>query len=146
MKVTEFTTNESRIAAARRLGIRPASIVAKRPFMEGVDAVRRAFPRYWFDEQYCGDLINSLTFYHKKWNKEGRVYTDTPEHDEHSHFADMIRYEAIQGGIMSQDEFDSRMPVVAVTEFDPVTFRAEKAAKIHGRWTLPIYGSNPFGD
>ena len=144
MKVTEFTTNESRIAAARRLGIRPCSTVAKRPFMEGIDAVRRAFPRYWFDKQTCQPLLNSLTFYHKKWDKEGRVYTDQPEHDEHSHFADMIRYEAIQGGIMTQDEFNERMPLTAITEFDPVQFRPTAPAKVRGFWSTPIIGNNPF--
>lgn len=146
MKVTEFTTNESRISAARRLGIRPASIVAKRPLMEGIDAVRRTFPRYWFDEHYCADLLNHLTFYHKKWNKEGRVFTDQPDHDEHSHFADMVRYEAIQGGLMTQDEFDARMPHTAVAEFDPVTFRGDAINRSKGRWSTPIIGADPFGD
>ena len=145
MKVTEFTTNESRIAAARRLGIRPCSIVAKRPFMEGVDAVRRAFSRYWFDATNCADLISSLTFYHKKWNKEGRVYTDIPEHDSHSHYADMVRYEAIQGGVMTQDEYRD-MPAAAIVDFDPVSFRPEAATRKQGRWTTPIIGANPFGD
>jgi len=144
MKVTEFTTNESRIAAARRLGIRPCSIVAKRPLMEGIDAVRRAFPRYWFDADHCADLVNSLTFYHKKWNKEGRVFTDVPDHDEHSHFADMIRYEAIQGGVMTQDEYIVR-PHSAITEFDPVSYRAEPT-RTRGQWSMPIIGADPFGD
>lgn len=144
MKVTEFTTNESRIAAARRLGIRPCSIVAKRPLMEGIDAVRRAFPRYWFDADHCADLVNSLTFYHKKWNKEGRVFTDVPEHDEHSHFADMVRYEAIQGGVMTQDEYIVR-PHSAITEFDPVSYRAEPT-RTRGQWSMPIIGADPFGD
>jgi len=145
MKVTEFVTNESRISAARRLGIRPCTTVAKRPFMEGIDAVRRAFPRYWFDSDYTQDLVTSLTFYHKKWNKEGRVFTDQPEHDEHSHYADMVRYEAIQGGIMTQDEF-YKPPEAAVVEFDPVIYRADPARIAKGRWNTPIIGRDPFGD
>ena len=145
MKVTEFTTNESRIAAARRIGIRPCTTVAKRPLMEGIDAVRRSFSKYWFDEDHAMNLVHALTFYHKKWNKDGRVFSDQPEHDEWSHFADMVRYEAIQGGVMTQDEFFNA-PEAAIAEFDPVTYSTDRPSKIRGRWTTPIIGRDPFGD
>jgi hypothetical protein len=119
MKVVEFTSNEARILAAQRLGIRPATCITKRPFFEGVDAVRRSFPRYWFDKDHCEDLLTNLSMYHKKWNKEGAVFSDQPEHDESSHYADMVRYEAIVGDRFHRDDhiFDS-----ATTTFDPFTY------------------------
>jgi hypothetical protein len=122
MKVVEFTTNESRLAAARRLGISPASVVPRRPFGEGIDAVRRSFARYWFDEHRCGTLIDALALYHKKWNKDGHCFTDLPDHDWSSHYADMVRYEALTGGRMTEDEFDERMPKAAISTFDPVEY------------------------
>lgn len=119
MKVKEFTTNEARITAARRMGIRPASVVAKRGLYEGIDAVRRAFSRYWFDAERCARLVSALTHYHKKWDKEGHVFSDLPAHDWTSHYADMVRYEAIHGGIV-HDELE--LPKYAQTNFDPFNY------------------------
>ena len=122
MKVVEFSTNESRIAAASRLGIRPCSVVPKRPFYEGVDAVRRAFPKYWFDKDDCADLVTYLTEYHKKWNKEGAVFSDQPDHDTSSHYADMVRYEAITGPRFSNND---QLPSSATVTFDPYSYHED---------------------
>lgn len=127
MKVVEYTTNESRLASARRLGIRPCTVVPRRGFGEGIDAVRRAFPRYWFDERKCGTLITALALYHRKWNKEGRVFSDLPDHDWTSHYADMVRYEALTGGRMTEDEFEANTPKAARTTFDPVEYVPEQS-------------------
>lgn len=140
MKVVEFTTNESRLAAARRLGIRPATVVPKRGFGEGIDAVRRAFARYWFDERTCATLVNALALYHKKWNKDGHVFSDQPDHDWTSHYADMVRYEALTGGRMTEDEFEAHVPQAARSTFDPVEYVPEQT---------PDYARiafDPFGD
>lgn len=117
--VREFTTNESRLAAASRLGIRPNTVVPKRPLFEGIDAVRRAFSRYWFDSSKCSELISALATYHKKWDKQGVIISDTPAHTPESHYADMIRYEAVVGTAFTRDTDE---PVVAVSTFDPFTF------------------------
>lgn len=120
MKVTEFTTGEARIVAARRLGIRPCSVVPKRPLYEGIDAVRRAFSHYWFDSNYAAKLLVALATYHRKWDKEGRVFSELPDHDWTSHYADMVRYEAIVGDNYYREELD--LPEAGVVTFDPLTY------------------------
>lgn len=123
MKIKEFTTNEARIVAARRLGIKPCSVVAKRPLYEGIDAVRRSFSKYWFDPQTCGRLLTALSTYHKKWNKEGQVFSELPDHDWTSHYADMVRYEAITGDRYFRDELD--LPKSATATFDTLTYHED---------------------
>ena len=119
MAVKEFTTNEARIDVARRLGIRPCSMVPKRPFFEGIDAVRRSFGKYWFDAIHCSELVTHIGEYHKKWNKEGAIFTDDPAHDESSHFADVVRYEATIGDRFYRDDFVADS---ATTTFDPLNY------------------------
>ena len=126
MNVKEFTTGEARIEAALRLGIRPASTVPKRPLYEGIDAVRRAFPKYWFDSEKCADLVTALTMYHKKWDKEGVVMSDQPAHDENSHYADMVRYEAVIGDRFHREEERGQ---AALASFDPYTYH-----EVHSGW------------
>lgn len=123
MKVREFSTNESRIAAARRMGISPCSVVAKRPLYEGIDAVRRRFQRYWFDSQKCARLLNALSYYHKKWDKHGNVFSDMPDHDWTSHFADMVRYEAIVGDKFHRAELE--LPKFGKSDFDPWSYNED---------------------
>lgn len=143
MKVKEFTTGEARIEAARRLGIRPCSTIPKRPLFEGIDAVRRAMPKYWFDSRYCAELVEQLPLYHKKWDKEGKVFSDQPDHDESSHFADMVRGEAIIGDRYFRDEVE--LPKAATIDFDPFTY-STKIVKREGqlRHGKDLSGFDPF--
>lgn len=62
---------------------------------EGIDAVRRFFPRLRFDEDRCAPLLDALRNYRRKRNARTGELGDGPEHDWSSHGADMLRYLAL---------------------------------------------------
>ena len=51
-------TGQSRLESAARLGIR-FDIAPSLPLADGIDAVRRALPRLWFDSRHCCLLYTS---------------------------------------------------------------------------------------
>lgn len=60
----------------------------------GINAVRSRFSRYHFDEDRCHLGIKHLEGYTRKWDKHRKVFLKDPVHDQHSHSADALRYEA----------------------------------------------------
>lgn len=73
----------------------------------GIDAARMVFPRCWFDEVGCADLLYALRHYRYAVDEHGN-YGKKPAHDEHSHFADAFRYFAVT--------HDSRIRMIAPTD------------------------------
>lgn len=69
-------------------------LVPRLDIAPGIDAVRALFPRIWFRESTTNILTEHLKKYKKKWSDSLGVYIG-PEHDEHSHAADMTRYMAV---------------------------------------------------
>jgi len=72
---------------------------------QGLERVRAAFPRCYFDLDKCGmpqdnDLpsgIESLRGYHRAWNPATGQWDGLPVHDACSHGADALRYGAMEG-------------------------------------------------
>jgi len=72
---------------------------------QGLERVRAAFPRFYFDLDKCGmpqdnDLpsgIESLRGYHRAWNPATGQWDGLPVHDAASHGADALRYGAMEG-------------------------------------------------
>lgn len=95
MKVTEWGANEQRIIAARKMGLIPAHVVPKLSLDEGIDAVRRRFSKYVFDQDRCDDLLNGLRNYTKKKDDITGLWSKQPDHNWASHPADMVRYQAV---------------------------------------------------
>lgn len=59
---------------------------------EGIQAARKTFHYAKFDKTHCEDGFDHLKSYHRKYDNEKKVFSLTPEHDEHSHPADAWRY------------------------------------------------------
>jgi phage terminase large subunit len=95
MKVHDFSTGQTRLEAARKLGLTPARVSPKLGLDEGIDAVRRRFSKYWFHQDNCKKLLDALVNYRKKWDETNHCYQARPVHDWTSHPADMVRYEAV---------------------------------------------------
>jgi len=55
---------------------------------EQIQSARASLSRAWIDEVRCNDGIEALAQYHREWDEEKRVFTDTPVHDWSSHPAD----------------------------------------------------------
>jgi hypothetical protein len=89
--VREFGSGVTRKEKAARLGIK--FIVADNILVEdGIEAVRTALPRMWFDEVKCAPLIKALENYRQEFDVKKKVYKRHPLHNWASHFADSIRY------------------------------------------------------
>jgi len=62
---------------------------------DGVQALRMALPRMWFDAEKCKDGIEALKLYRREWDSDKKVFRDRPLHDWTSHAADAARYMAL---------------------------------------------------
>ena len=111
LRVREYTSGQSRQDAARELGIR-FEIAPKMPVIDGIEAVRRAVPRMWFDEKRCREGLDRLALYRSDYDEKRRVLSRNPVHDYTSHAADAMRY-LITGTAGGQRSlFETNMPEI----------------------------------
>jgi phage terminase large subunit len=106
IRVRELGTGQSRWETAAQLGIRFTTAPAL-PLADGIDAVRRHLPRFWFDAAACAAGVKALRAYRRRWragaaqNPHGQTVAG-PLHDWASHAADALRY-AVTGFRPRQD-------------------------------------------
>lgn len=91
--VRELGTGKSRLEVARSLGINFRVLPALK-VEDGINAVRMALPRCWFDAKRTDLLLESLRQYREKIDEKRNVSMG-PLHDASSHAADCVRYMAI---------------------------------------------------
>ena len=91
LRVREYTSGQSRVDAASEIGIE-FEIAPMLPVIDGIEAVRRALPRCWFDEEKTQYGVECLTLYHSSYDDKRRVLSRNPVHDYTSHSADAFRY------------------------------------------------------
>lgn len=77
------------------LGINNLAIVPSLTVQDGIQAVRLALPRCWFDAEKCADGIEALRQYQREYDEDKKAYRQTPKHDWTSHPADAMRMLAI---------------------------------------------------
>jgi len=92
--VREFTSGVMRIEVARDLGLY-FDTAPKLGLAEGIDAVRRILPLFWFDKTKCKRGLKALKDYKKAWDARKKVFSNTPVHDWASHPADAFRTGAL---------------------------------------------------
>jgi hypothetical protein len=80
---------------ASHLGINNLAIVPSLSVQEGIQAVRTALPRCWFDAEKCADGIEALRQYQREYDEDKKAFRQTPKHDWTSHPADAMRMLAI---------------------------------------------------
>jgi hypothetical protein len=91
--------------------------VPKLGVSEGIDAVRRTFPRFTFNEGPCERLIDCLKSYRKEYDEKNQEFKPKPLADWTAHGADMVRT-----GVMGHRKKPTRpLPTHASMEFDPLT-------------------------
>lgn len=91
--VRELGTGKSRLEVARSLGINFRVLPALK-VEDGINAVRMALPRCWFDATRADLLLESLRQYREKIDEKRNVSMG-PLHDATSHAADAMRYMAV---------------------------------------------------
>lgn len=91
--VHDLGTGLSRWKMMHDLGISFVRYSEKQPSIDdGIETVRRNLPKMWFDLKSCETLIKSLENYRQEYDHKRKVYKQNPLHDNHSHFADAMRY------------------------------------------------------
>jgi len=95
VEVTELQSNKTRHQTLIELGMNNIHVCPKDKVQDGIDQVRRIFPRFYFDEEKCAKLHESLFNYRKDFDKKMGVFKDRPRKDENAHFADPVRYLAM---------------------------------------------------
>jgi phage terminase large subunit len=111
IKVQELGSGLTRIEKARQLGIN-FTIAPSISIEDGIECVRSTLGKVWIDTANCKPLIKALENYRQEYDSKLRVYKPRPLHNEHSHFADSMRYlcislpKTVDG--LTADELDRR--------------------------------------
>lgn len=92
INVKELGSGKSRYQTLVDLNLRNIRTVTRTPsIVDDIEAVRRIFGRFYFDEVKTSKLVDSLGSYRRELNEKTGEFTNTPRHDEHSHAADALR-------------------------------------------------------
>jgi hypothetical protein len=94
INVADWGTGVTRIETGLDLGIN-FEMVPKLAIEDGINAVRRIFPRLVFDEEKCSKGLDALSSYCREYNKDKKEFRSTPCKDWASHGADAMRYLAL---------------------------------------------------
>jgi len=92
--VKEFTSGQSRIETAEKLGIN-FEIAPKLSVDDGISAAKLRFKHLVINEDTCRPFIDAIAQYRREWNDKMGDWKDKPLHDWSSHFADAFRYWAV---------------------------------------------------
>lgn len=73
----------------------------------GIDAVRRRFAAYCFNEPTTRIGIDKLELYHRQFDKRTKEFRADPVHDSNSHAADALRMEAMSEDLVPDPFYDN---------------------------------------
>jgi len=91
VEVRDITIGKTRKTVLYELGLTSVRVAPKMNLQDGIERVRNLFPRFYFDEEHCQPLTDSLSAYRKEWDAKLGVFKDKPKHDKNSHIADAVR-------------------------------------------------------
>lgn len=126
--VKGFTSTESTAEFLRRTVCRYVDVGKKYPVQLGIDAVRRMFSRFYFDQVKCQSdpapnqpsLLTCLEAYHRNFDDKLGDSLGEPVHDKHSHGADSLRTGIMEWDDMGLRFIETNVPEVKVeSTFDP---------------------------
>lgn len=58
---------------------------------DDIEAVRKIFSRFYFDEAKCAKLVEACQNYKHEWDDKLGQFKNNPKHDKHSHIVDPLR-------------------------------------------------------
>lgn len=83
---------QSRRQTLRDLGLYNVRTIEKtKNINDDIEAVRRLFSRFYFDEEKTKVLVEAIQNYSKEWDDKLGQYKSYPKHDKHSHLVDPLR-------------------------------------------------------
>lgn len=98
----EKGSGKSYASIARDLGLNIEIVPIDPNEMFGIEAVRNAFPRFWFDESRCDKGLKAIDAFKKEWNDKLGCYREKSLHDWASHGAKALIY-GVQGANRMQN-------------------------------------------
>lgn len=96
IKVRELGTGRSRLDIAADLGIE-FEVCPRHEVADGIEAVRAALSRCWFDGARCATGLRALHAYRREWDDARGTWRARPRHDWSSHAADAFRTGIVGG-------------------------------------------------
>jgi hypothetical protein len=93
-KARELGTGRTRVETLQMLS-RDIMLVPGHTVMDGINAARVSFSKFWFDALRCKPGIEALRQYRADYDEKLKVFKNTPKHDWTSHGADAFRYMAM---------------------------------------------------
>jgi phage terminase large subunit len=93
-KARELGTGRTRVETLQGLGC-DVMLVPNHQVLDGINAARVSFSRFWFDETNCRQGIEALRQYRAEYDEKLKVFKNNPRHDWTSHAADAFRYLAM---------------------------------------------------
>lgn len=91
IQVHELGSGNTRLQAARDLGLNFLVSPKIERLEDGIHAGRMLFPRCWFDAEKCRRGLEALQHYRYDFNSKMKEFTNLPVHDWASHGADAFR-------------------------------------------------------
>jgi hypothetical protein len=104
--VRSLSTGRTRLETLQALGC-DVIVAPKSEVIDGIEAVRQMLPRARFDKDRCREGIEALRQYRSDWQDKKGVLTLKPLHDWTSHAADAMRYLAVTGLDLLEDQWQS---------------------------------------
>lgn len=98
---------------SNKIPLESIKIVPSLSLQDGIQAVRLALMRAWFDTK-CEDGIECLRQYQREYNEDTKVFRDKPKHDWTSHGADAFRMLAIAWSEETKEVLKDK-PILGVT-------------------------------
>ena len=93
-------------------GVSSLGIVPNLDVQDGIQAVRLALPRCWFDESRCSEGLEALRQYQREYDEDKKAFKERPRHDWTSHPADAFRMLAVAWKHEVQPEVKDERAVV----------------------------------
>jgi hypothetical protein len=93
-RARELGTGRTRVETLMELKRKPR-LVPAHTIMDGINAARVSFGKFWIDEVRCRQGIEALRQYRSAYDEKLKVFKDAPLHDWTSHAADAWRYMAL---------------------------------------------------
>lgn len=59
--------------------------------IDGINMLRACYSSFYFDKKNCSDGLGAMDLYRAKWDNRLGCFTDEPEHDKASNYADALR-------------------------------------------------------
>lgn len=88
MKLGQYETVQTQ---CNKAGIPMLATTRPQTKAAGIQAVRKIFPKMWFNESGCGNGIACLSEYQYEWDDKLKMFKDNPRHDWASHGFDALQ-------------------------------------------------------